>query len=132
MTWLVLLAPATPAVSSSMVALFRWFRLLMCRNSSDCQECNRSCGVCQEGEPKVMERWNDDDFARQWAEKNVENPSRKRAINLLVKIMADYLNAVSVPRHILDVGCGHGVIAQHVLEEIPGATLVGLDASPPM
>ncbi len=79
-----------------------------------------------------MERWNDDDFARQWAEKNVENPSRKRAINLLVKIIADYLSAVSVPRHILDVGCGHGVIAQHVLEEIPGATLVGLDASPPM
>lgn len=79
-----------------------------------------------------MEQWNDATFARQWAEKNVENPSRKRALDLLIKIIADYLNAVSVPRHILDVGCGHGVIAQQVLQEIPGTTLVGLDGSPPM
>lgn len=79
-----------------------------------------------------MEQWNDATFARQWAEKNIENPTRKRALDLLIKIIADYLNAVSVPRHILDVGCGHGEIAARILQEIPGTTLVGLDGSPPM
>jgi tRNA (cmo5U34)-methyltransferase len=79
-----------------------------------------------------MEQWNDATFARRWAEKNVENPARKRALDLLIKIIADYLNAVPAPRRILDVGCGHGVIAERILREIPGATLVGLDGSPPM
>ena len=55
-----------------------------------------------------MEQWNDATFARQWAEKNIENPTRKRALDLLIKIIVDYLNAVSVPRHILDeIGRAH-------------------------
>jgi SAM-dependent methyltransferase len=79
-----------------------------------------------------MEQWNDAAFARQWAEKNVDNPTRKRTLDLLIKIIADYLSAVAVPRQILDVGCGHGAIAERVLQDIPGTTLVGLDGSQPM
>ncbi|HKD74166.1 MAG TPA: class I SAM-dependent methyltransferase, partial [Ktedonobacterales bacterium] len=55
-----------------------------------------------------------------------------RIISLLVKIIKDYLAVANVPRHILDVGCGHGVIAARVLDGIPDATLVGVDGSLPM
>ncbi len=79
-----------------------------------------------------MEQWNDPTFARQWAEQNIDNPARSRIVGLLVKIMTDFLAATSIPNRILDVGCGHGIIAAHILEELPEATLVGVDGSPPM
>lgn len=82
-----------------------------------------------------MEQWNDAAFARGWAEENTqENPERKQSLDLLLKIIADHLaNApVATPRRVLDLGCGHGVIAARILDEIPGATLVGVDGSAPM
>jgi tRNA (cmo5U34)-methyltransferase len=79
-----------------------------------------------------MEQWNDAAFARQWAEQNIDNPARRHTLDLLVKIAADYLDATPVPRHILDVGCGHGEIAARMLSAIAGTTLVGIDGSPPM
>jgi tRNA (cmo5U34)-methyltransferase len=79
-----------------------------------------------------MEQWNEATFARQWAEENIDNPSRARVIALLIKIMKDYLESTGVLPRILDVGCGHGVIAAHILDELPDATLVGVDGSAPM
>jgi tRNA (cmo5U34)-methyltransferase len=79
-----------------------------------------------------MEQWNDPTFAREWAEENIDNPGRARVISLLIKIMKDYLKSTGVPPRILDLGCGHGVIAAHILDEIPDATLVGIDGSAPM
>jgi tRNA (cmo5U34)-methyltransferase len=80
-----------------------------------------------------VEQWQDARFAREWAEHNVEeNPERKPALDLLVTILADYLAAVPVPRRVLDLGCGHGVIAARILTEIDGAALVGVDGSAPM
>ena len=80
-----------------------------------------------------MEQWQDARFAREWAERNAEeNPARKPALDLLITVLAEYLAAVSVPRRVLDLGCGHGVIAARILAEIEGATLAGVDGSAPM
>ena len=80
-----------------------------------------------------MEQWQDARFAREWAEHNAEeNTERKPALDLLITILADYLAAVSVPRTVLDLGCGHGAIAARILDAVDGATLVGVDGSAPM
>jgi SAM-dependent methyltransferase len=80
-----------------------------------------------------MEQWNDPAFARAWAEHNTEdNPERRQALDLLLRIIADYLAAASVTRRVLDLGCGHGVIAERVLREIADVTLAGVDGSAPM
>lgn len=81
----------------------------------------------------VREQWNDADFARQWAERNLgDNLARKQSLDLLVTLIADYLAATDVPRRVLDLGCGHGVIAARVLDEIAETMLVGVDGSAPM
>jgi len=80
-----------------------------------------------------MEQWNDASFAREWAEHNtLENQERKQALDLLIRIIADRLASVPAPRRVLDLGCGHGVIAARILDEIPDTTLVGVDGSAPM
>lgn len=80
-----------------------------------------------------MEQWNDASFARDWAEENREATAhRRRTIDLLVAAVTDYLAATDVPRRLLDVGCGHGVIAERLLREIADVTLVGVDGSQPM
>jgi SAM-dependent methyltransferase len=80
-----------------------------------------------------MEQWNDPAFARAWAEHNTEdNPERRQALDLLLRIIADYLAAAPVPRRVLDLGCGHGVIAERVLRELADVSLAGADGSAPM
>jgi tRNA (cmo5U34)-methyltransferase len=80
-----------------------------------------------------MENWNDATFAHQWAAKNTEeNPARKLALDLLLKVLTDHLASAPVPQRVLDLGCGHGVIAARVLQEIEGTTLMGVDGSAPM
>jgi SAM-dependent methyltransferase len=80
-----------------------------------------------------MEMWNDGDFARAWA---AENPAdaggRKQALDLLIDILAHHLGARAAPTRVLDVGCGHSVVAERILREIVGTTVVGVDGSPPM
>lgn len=80
-----------------------------------------------------MEQWNDAGFAREWAEENTEEaPARKQSLDLLLTILSDHLAAIPAPRRVLDLGCGHGVIAARVLREIEGTTVVGVDGSAPM
>jgi SAM-dependent methyltransferase len=80
-----------------------------------------------------VEQWNDPEFARSWAEHNSqENPERKQTLDLLIALVASYLAAVPVPRRVLDLGCGHGFIAERVLDEVADTTLVGVDGSLPM
>lgn len=80
-----------------------------------------------------MEQWNDASFARAWAEHNtLENQERKQSLDLLVRITADHLAGVPAPRRVLDLGCGHGVIAARILDEIPDTTVAGMDGSAPM
>ncbi|MGH2487387.1 MAG: class I SAM-dependent methyltransferase [Ktedonobacterales bacterium] len=80
-----------------------------------------------------MEQWNDPTFAREWAEENIEeNTARRRTLDLLTALISDYLAATEVPRRVLDIGCGLGVIAARLLRELDDVTLVGVDGSPPM
>src|SRR5579863_3698010 len=80
-----------------------------------------------------MENWNDTDFARAWAAENpADNGGRKQGLDLLIKIVANQLAGRATPTRVLDVGCGHGVIAERILREIVGTTVVGVDGSPPM
>lgn len=80
-----------------------------------------------------MELWNDPAFARAWAEHNVpDNDERREFVDLLARIVHDYLDTSTVPGRVLDIGCGHGVIAARLLDENQRTTLVGVDGSPPM
>ena len=80
-----------------------------------------------------MEQWNDPAFARSWAERNAEDSAeRKQPLDLLQRIVSNHLASGSVPARVLDLGCGHGVIAARILHELPTVALVGVDSSPPM
>jgi len=80
-----------------------------------------------------MENWNDADFARAWATENpADDGGRKQGLDLLIAILANHLAGRATPTRTLDLGCGHGVIAERVLREIAGTTVVGVDGSPPM
>lgn len=80
-----------------------------------------------------MEQWNEAAFAQAWAAENMEdNEARKATLDLLVAMVADYFAATDIPRHLLDLGCGHGIIAARLLRELPDLSLVGVDGSTPM
>jgi tRNA (cmo5U34)-methyltransferase len=80
-----------------------------------------------------MEDWSDPAVARAWAERNPpDNPARKEMLDLLLNVMRRYLDDSQVPRSVLDLGCGHGVVAARVLGEVERTTLVGVDGSPIM
>ncbi|HEX6817455.1 MAG TPA: class I SAM-dependent methyltransferase [Ktedonobacterales bacterium] len=80
-----------------------------------------------------MEQWNDPEYARAWATRNAEdNPERKQPLDLLLKILRDFFAASEAPKRVLDLGCGHGVVAARALAELGEVSLVGVDGSAPM
>lgn len=82
-----------------------------------------------------MDNWNDAAFARAWAESQTNRPHsplREEQIDLLLRLVRTHLSAAVVPPRVLDLGCGPGIVAARILREIPGASVVGVDASPPM
>jgi SAM-dependent methyltransferase len=82
-----------------------------------------------------VEQWNDPTFAKAWTLDNSEGPHsplREQQLDLLVAIVRAHCAAANLPPHILDLGCGPGIVATRILDAIPGSTFVGVDASPPM
>ena len=82
-----------------------------------------------------MEQWNDPDFARAWTVDNTEKPHsplREEQLDLLVEIVRAHCAAYDLPPHILDLGCGPGIVGARILDAIPRSTFVGVDGSPPM
>lgn len=82
-----------------------------------------------------MDDWNDPDFARAWVEHQTNcphSPLREEQIDLLLRLVRTHLSAAVVPPRVLDLGCGPGIVAARVLHELPGTSVVGVDASPPM
>ena len=49
-----------------------------------------------------------------------------------IEILCDLITPVDPPFHILDLGCGEGVLAGALLERFPGCVVHGVDVSPEM
>jgi SAM-dependent methyltransferase len=82
-----------------------------------------------------LEQWNDPTFARAWTEDNSEKPHsllREQQLDLLIAMVRTHCVAAGLRPHILDLGCGPGIVAARMLDAIAGSTYVGVDASPPM
>lgn len=82
-----------------------------------------------------MEQWNDPAFARAWIDDNTirpHSPLREAQLDLLLAVLRAHLATTNTRPHILDAGCGAGLVAGRVLREIEGASITGVDASPPM
>src|SRR5258707_10769046 len=70
-------------------------------------------------EGNAIEQWNDPAFARSWAERNAEdNSERRQPLDPLQRIVSDHLASGSVPPRVLDLGCGHGVVAARILQRM--------------
>jgi tRNA (cmo5U34)-methyltransferase len=78
---------------------------------------------------RITGDWKNPEVARRWADRHLAgNPIREGQLTLLL----DLLEHVLAPATVLDVGCGSGVVAEMVLDRLPGASLIGLDGSPAM
>ena len=73
--------------------------------------------------------WLDADFAARWEARITKEggPFRERPLDVLAR-----LAVVSRPRRILELGIGTGRVAHELLEQLPDAEYVGLDASAAM
>ena len=74
--------------------------------------------------------WNDPEFARAWdAEHTRGNPARPEQLDLLLALLeSEHRQGQAV----LDLGTGSGRVAERILERLPSARVVGVDASPAM
>ncbi|MBX4205447.1 MAG: methyltransferase domain-containing protein [Candidatus Doudnabacteria bacterium] len=75
----------------------------------------------------MKDNWDDQQFATDWDETSaVKNPNRLALLELLTAIVSDnYVEG----KYILDLGCGSGLVEQQILEKLPNAKFVGVDAS---
>jgi tRNA (cmo5U34)-methyltransferase len=83
----------------------------------------------------MAEEWTSAEFARRWVEENTEQPHsplREEQIDLLTGIIGAYLAPDTLPRRVLDLGCGAGIVMARVLDALPDVACVGVDGSPPM
>jgi len=65
--------------------------------------------------------------AANWHASQLSHPARGEQLDILLTV----IERVS-PRVVLDVGVGSGLVAEAVLDRLPGVTLVGIDHSPSM
>jgi SAM-dependent methyltransferase len=82
-----------------------------------------------------MEDWNDPAFAREWTEENTagpHSPLRDEQIGILIDILRAHFAATGLPARVLDVGCGPGVVAARILDDVAGSEVTGVDGSPTM
>jgi SAM-dependent methyltransferase len=85
----------------------------------------------------MAEEWNSAEYARRWVEGNTDparqrSPLREEQLDLLVGILDTYLRHGDLPRRVLDLGCGAGIVMARILEALQDVTCVGVDGSPPM
>jgi tRNA (cmo5U34)-methyltransferase len=68
--------------------------------------------------------------AQQWTNTTAEaNPTRPEQLDMLLTILADTYQPGAT---ILDLGFGSGLVEEMIFQRIPGAQVVGVDASPAM
>ncbi len=78
----------------------------------------------------MTQDFRDRDTAQQWdAHTTSHNPDRVAQLDLLLTILADTYQPGDV---ILDLGFGSGQVEALIFERIPGAQVIGVDASPAM
>ena len=75
----------------------------------------------------MKDNWHDEKFATDWDQTSaLTNPNRVALLELLVAIVADnYIEG----KYILDLGCGSGLVEKQIIEKLPQAKFVGVDAS---
>lgn len=75
----------------------------------------------------MKDNWHDPQFATDWDETSaVTNPVRIALLELLTAIVSDnYIEG----RYILDLACGSGLVEKQIIQKLPNAKFVGVDAS---
>lgn len=74
--------------------------------------------------------WKDPSLARRWsADPAGHNPIRVEHLDLLLALLDDHY---APGKLILDLGFGSGIVEEMIFQRIPGAVVVGVDASPAM
>jgi tRNA (cmo5U34)-methyltransferase len=82
-----------------------------------------------------VDLWSDPEYARRWVEDNTgrpHSPLREEQLDLLLAILRAHLADPAMPRRVLDLGCGGGVVAERVLDQIEDSAVACVDGSPPM
>ena len=78
----------------------------------------------------MMQDFRDHETARHWdSHTTTHNPDRATQLDLLLTVLADAYQPGDV---ILDLGFGSGLVESLIFERIPGARVIGVDASPAM
>src|SRR5260370_21636047 len=77
-------------------------------------------------------KWDDKDFVNFYTDSaNSIVLERQRSIRILLEIVAFYFPSLS-GLHILDLGCGEGIITKYIYDKSPGNNFYLLDASEEM
>jgi tRNA (cmo5U34)-methyltransferase len=76
-------------------------------------------------EDNIQNRWDEDTSKRYLDYGRYFVPEREEQMC----IMVDLLKAIPEPRHVLELCCGEGLLAELILEQLPEATYMGLDGS---
>jgi ubiquinone/menaquinone biosynthesis C-methylase UbiE len=77
----------------------------------------------------MKEDWNDPDFARWWDERADTKPLRAEQLGVVLSLIQ---KTVRPGATILDLGAGSGRLEERLLELVPDAHVVAIDASQPM
>jgi tRNA (cmo5U34)-methyltransferase len=78
----------------------------------------------------VREDWTDEQTVRDWdADPTGHNPVRAEQLDILLSVLqSEYRTG----KTILDIGMGSGIVEEMIFQRMPGAQIVGIDASEPM
>ena len=88
------------------------------------------CEVIDNQETSRPSRWADPAFVRRWDTQTLKSSVvRRQQVDIVVEIIASgYRNG----RHLVDLGCGTGLVDARILGRRPRARITGVDSSPVM